>query len=105
MAATSAEKVIVLDALRGEAYVRPGVEGVDARWELGMLSEILLGHLTVAEGRPDFLERMPRGYDDLSAYMGVSGLLAAVEHSATEPVPNYLRASAPEELRAEGKSK
>lgn len=105
VAATSAEKVIVLDALRGEAYMRPGVEGEDARWPLDTLSEILYGHLTVAEGRPDFLARMPRGYDNLSAHMNVSGLLAAVKYSATDPVPNYLRASAPEELREERKGR
>jgi len=105
VAAANSDKVVVLDALRGEAYMRPGPEGVDARWPLDELSETLYGHLTVAEGRPDFLERMPRGYDELSGYMDVSGLLSAVKYSATEPVPNYLRASAPEELRAEGKSK
>lgn len=105
VAAANAEKLILLDALRGEVYMRPGVEGDDARWSLDEIADALYGHLTVAEGRPDFLERMPRGYDELSAYMNVSGLLAAAKYSATDPVPNYLRASAPEELRAEGKSK
>lgn len=100
-AATRAKKPILLDALRGEVYMRPGVEGDDARWPLDRIANALDGHLAVAEGRPDFLQRMPRGYEDLSGYMDVSGLLAAVEHSATDPVPNYLRASAPEELRAE----
>jgi len=95
----SNEDVAVLDALRGEAYVRAGCEGVDTRWELDKLVEILDGRKMIAEGRPDFEDKLPRGYRDMSLRVSVGGLIGAIGDSATDPVPNYLRLSAPEEMR------
>lgn len=93
------DEVAVLDALRGEAYVRAGSDGVDARRKLDDLVEILNGRQMVAEGRPDFEARLPDGYRDMSFRVSVGGLIGALKDSATDPVPNYLRASAPEEMR------
>jgi len=92
-------EVAVLDALRGEAYVRAGSKGIDTRYKLEDLAEILEGRQMIAEGRPDFEAKLPSDCRELSSRVSASGLIGAVAHSATDPVPNYLRASAPEELR------
>lgn len=89
----------LLDALRGEAYLRTGLDAVDARLPLADLPAWTSGLQLVAEGRPDFVAALPAGWLPFSEHVSVAGLLAALAH-ATDPVPNYLRASAPEELRA-----
>lgn len=89
----------LLDALRGEAYLREGREASDVRRPLDELPVWPVGTQVVAEGRPDFLARLPGEWSALSEKISVAGLLAA-RAVATEPVPNYLRASAPEEMRA-----
>jgi tRNA threonylcarbamoyladenosine biosynthesis protein TsaB len=89
----------VLDALRGEAYVRPFGTDRDIRMPIEELTEFLDGPQLVVEGRPDFLERLPAGWHDLSKHVTAKNLIGALRHDATDPVPNYLRASAPEELR------
>jgi hypothetical protein len=95
----------LLDALRGEAYLRrlePGqsaASGVDLRVPLDRLPEFLRDDpLVVAEGKPDFLEVLPSGWIPLSETVGAAGILA-LRDFAVDPLPNYLRASAPEELR------
>lgn len=101
-------RVALLDALRGEAYVRrlePGesvATGSDIRVPLERLPEFLRDDpLVVAEGKLDFLSALPKGWSPLSEAVGSMGLLA-LRGFATEPLPNYLRASAPEELRRKG---
>lgn len=103
---TDRPRVALLDALRGETYVRrlePGetaATGADIRVPLERLPEFLLDDpLVVAEGKPDFLSALPRGWTPMSETVSSAGLLALREASG-EPLPNYLRASAPEELRA-----
>ena len=90
---------VVLDALRGEAYVRPDGTDGDIRMPVDELIELLDGPQLVAEGRPDFLDRLPDGWHDLCEHVKAENLIKASHHDATDPVPNYLRASAPEELR------
>lgn len=99
-------RVALLDALRGEAYVRrlePGESvavGADIRVPLSQLSEFLHNDpLVVAEGKPDFLSTLPQGWIPLSETVSAAGILA-LRDVAAKPLPNYLRASAPEELRA-----
>ena len=99
-------RVALLDALRGEAYVRrlePGetaATGADIRVPLERLGEFLANDpVLVAEGKPDFLAALPLGWTPFSECVGAAGILASRAFS-TEPLPNYLRASAPEELRA-----
>jgi len=101
-------RVALLDALRGEAYVRrlePGesaATGSDIRIPLERLPEFLRDDpLVVAEGKLDFLSALPEGWRPLSEAVGSMGLLA-LRDFATDPLPNYLRASAPEELRRKG---
>jgi tRNA threonylcarbamoyladenosine biosynthesis protein TsaB len=91
--------VALLDALRGEAYLRSGLDAADVRLPLADLPKWPSDLQLVAEGRPDFIETLPAGWLPLSEHVSVAGLLAARSHAA-DPVPNYLRASAPEELRA-----
>jgi tRNA threonylcarbamoyladenosine biosynthesis protein TsaB len=99
-------RVALLDALRGEAYVRrmdpevsTGGEGTDIRVPLDRLRDFLAGDpVVVAEGKPDFLATLPPGWMPLSRFVSAAGILA-VRDTASEPLPNYLRASAPEELR------
>lgn len=92
-------RAALLDALRGEAYLRTGPGAVDIRLPLTDLPQWPSDLQLVAEGRPDFIATLPAGWFPLSEHVSVAGLLAARTH-ATDPVPNYLRASAPEELRA-----
>ena len=93
-------RIALLDALRGEVYVRVGPDGVDTRVSLDALPELLQADAQlVAEGRPDFTARLPSGWLPLTDCVSVAGLLAARRHTI-DPVPNYLRASAPEELRS-----
>lgn len=101
-------RVALLDALRGEAYVRrlePGesiASGADVRVPLDRLPEFLGGGpAVVAEGKPGFLSALPRGWMPMCECVGAAGMLALREFT-TRPLPNYLRASAPEELRAKG---
>ena len=92
----------VLDALRGEAYVRDGLGGTDVRRPLSELAPLLRTRKAVLEGRPDFEARFP-GHNPLAAHLTAAGVLAARGHASCDPVPNYLRASAPEEMRAAAK--
>jgi len=101
-------RVALLDALRGEAYVRrlePGESagsGADIRVPLDRLPEFLTGDpVVVAEGKPGFLSSLPRGWRPLSETVSAAGILA-LRDVAAAPLPNYLRASAPEELRQRG---
>lgn len=105
---TDRPRLALLDALRGEAYLRrlePGesaVAGADIRVQLDRLPEFLRDRpVTVAEGKPGFLSDLPQGWLPLSEAVGAAGILA-LRHAAVQPLPNYLRASAPEELRAGG---
>ncbi len=93
-------RIALLDALRGEAYVRAGTEGVDLRWKLEEFLPMVNGRQLIAEGRPDFEAQLPSGWSPMSRAMTVRGILEARRDSSTDPVPNYLRASAPEELRS-----
>ena len=103
---TDSPRVALLDALRGEVYVRRGdpavavgEEGTDIRVPLDRLRDFLQGRPTViAEGKPDFLATLPPGWMPVSRFVSAAGILAMKEH-AGDPLPNYLRASAPEELR------
>jgi tRNA threonylcarbamoyladenosine biosynthesis protein TsaB len=90
--------VALLDALRGEAYLCTGPDAVDIRLPLADLPQWRSDLQLVAEGRPDFIAALPAGWLPLSEHVSVAGLLAARTH-ASDPVPNYLRASAPEEMR------
>jgi tRNA threonylcarbamoyladenosine biosynthesis protein TsaB len=99
-------RVALLDALRGEAYVRrlePGesvATGADIRVPLSRLPEFLQGDPSVvAEGKPDFLSALSCGWIPLSETVSAAGIFA-LRDVASAPLPNYLRASAPEELRA-----
>ena len=98
-------RVALLDALRGEVYVRrlePGesaATGADLRVPLERLGEFLANDpVLVAEGKPDFLATLPRGWSPLADFVSAAGILALREN-AGDALPNYLRASAPEELR------
>jgi tRNA threonylcarbamoyladenosine biosynthesis protein TsaB len=102
----SRPRVALLDALRGEAYVRrldPGsTDSVDHRLPLDRLSDVLAGDpQVVAEGKPDFLAALPPGWRPLREVVSAAGL-SALRDGAGEPLPNYLRLSTPEEKRAEG---
>lgn len=90
--------LVLLDALRGEAYVRDG-DAPDRRARLDELASLLEGRMVVAEGKPDFLARMPDGFRPLRGFVSVRGLVELAERGGS-PLPNYLRASAPEEMRA-----
>jgi len=92
-------RVALLDALRGEAYLRTGLGATDVRLPLADLPQWRNDLQLVAEGRPDFLAVLPAGWLPLSDHVSVAGLVAA-RVGSIDPVPNYLRASAPEELRA-----
>lgn len=101
-------RAALLDALRGEAYCRrlePGqgpCAGEDVRIPLDGLEPILSGSpVVVAEGRADFLAALSVGWIRLSELVSAQGLVD-LRGILAEPLPNYLRASAPEELRAEG---
>jgi len=102
---TDRPRVVLLDALRGEAYVRrlePGetaATGADLRLPLERLGEFLTDDpIAIAEGKPDFLASLPNGWMPLSRFVSAAGILA-MRKAAGEGLPNYLRASAPEELR------
>ena len=97
-------RLALLDALRGEAYVRrldPGsTDSVDHRLPLERLHEALDGApQVVAEGKPDFLAALPAGWRPLREAVSASGL-CALRGRGGEPLPNYLRLSTPEEKRA-----
>ncbi|HOX51392.1 MAG TPA: tRNA (adenosine(37)-N6)-threonylcarbamoyltransferase complex dimerization subunit type 1 TsaB [Fibrobacteria bacterium] len=92
------DPLVLLDALRGEAYLRDG-DAPDRRATLEELGSLMEGRCVVAEGKPDFLARMPDGFRPIAACVSVAGLVA-LRGSGGAPLPNYLRASAPEEMRA-----
>ena len=101
----SRPRVALLDALRGEVYVRrldpSSTDSVDFRLFLERLNEVLEGSpQVIAEGKPDFLARLPAGCGPLKEMVSAAGL-AALRDQTGEPLPNYLRVSAPEEKRAE----
>jgi tRNA threonylcarbamoyl adenosine modification protein YeaZ len=98
-------RLALLDALRGEVYVRrlqPGesaATSADLRVPLERLGDFLHGDpVLVAEGKPDFLAALPTGWMPLAEFVSAAGILALREN-AGDALPNYLRASAPEELR------
>lgn len=98
-------RVVLLDALRGEAYARriaaDGTTGPDRRLELSGLGPLFSDDpVVIAEGRTDFVPVLPQGWFPLAGSVGAAGLLAAARREPVEAVPNYLRASAPEEIRA-----
>ena len=104
-------RIALLDALRGEAFAcrldagerpRAGIDG-DHRLVLDDLARLPAGTLLLAEGRAPLLASLPEGWMPLSEYVSTAGIdrLASCG-GCVEPVPNYLRASAPEELRAGG---
>ncbi|QQS07190.1 MAG: tRNA (adenosine(37)-N6)-threonylcarbamoyltransferase complex dimerization subunit type 1 TsaB [Fibrobacterota bacterium] len=90
--------LVLLDALRGEVYVRDGGDP-DRRATLEEIGESMRGRVVVAEGRADFLARMPDGFRPLAAHVSAQGLVD-LRSTGRVPLPNYLRASAPEEMRA-----
>lgn len=90
--------LVLLDALRGEVYVRDG-NAPDRRTPLEENDALMQGRVVVAEGRPDFLARLPDGFRPLAAHVSAQGLVA-LRSDGRDPLPNYLRASAPEEMRA-----
>jgi len=107
--AVGSPRIALLDALRGEAFAcrlapgespRAGIDG-DHRLVLGDLAGLPSGTILLAEGRPPLLAALPEGWKPLSEYVSASGIdrLASLG-GCGDPVPNYLRASAPEELRA-----
>ena len=98
-------RVALLDALRGEAYCRrlePGDDpraGTDVRIRLDGMGSFLSGSpVVVAEGRPDFLAALPAGWARFPEFVSAQGLVSLRSGEAAA-LPNYLRASAPEELR------
>jgi tRNA threonylcarbamoyl adenosine modification protein YeaZ len=100
-------RVALLDALRGEAYCRRLEAGAelsddsDARVPLDQIHELLGGSpVVLAEGRKDFLEAIPGGWLALSEFVHPLGLVV-LRACGGAPLPNYLRASAPEEIRAQ----
>lgn len=90
--------LVLLDALRGEVYVRDG-DAPDRRAPLEEIGDLMRGRVVVAEGRSDFLARLPDGFRPLAGHVSVRGLVA-LRSEGRQPLPNYLRASAPEEMRA-----
>jgi len=107
-AASDRPRLAVLDALRGEVFLsrlgpgeraHAGLER-ERRASLAELPALLEEGVLVAEGRPPCLAGLPAGWKPLSDFVTAAGLdrLAALG-GAVEPVPNYMRASAPEELR------
>jgi len=102
---TERPRVALLDALRGEAYVRrlePGgtaTTGADLRVPLERMGGFLSGEpIIVAEGKSTFLATLPPRWSPLSEFVSAAGIVALRE-TAGDALPNYLRASAPEELR------
>lgn len=107
-AASDRPRLAVLDALRGEVFLsRLGAGGTphagttrDHRALLAELPALLESGILVAEGRPPCLAGLPAGWRPLSDYVAAAGLdLLASGGGTVDPVPNYMRASAPEELR------
>lgn len=107
-AASGGPRLAVLDALRGEVFLSRLESGESARAGLGRdrralltdLPALLEGGILVAEGRPPCLAGLPAGWKPLSDFVTAAGLdLLASGGGTVEPVPNYMRASAPEELR------
>lgn len=101
-------RVVVQDALRGEVYVarleagegpKTGIGG-DVRMSLEAMAEAFVDAFVVAEGRAPCLDALPVGWKAMTEYVSAAG----IDHLASlgpgvEPVPNYMRVSAPEELR------
>lgn len=105
------QRIALLDALRGEAFAsrlapsespRAGIEG-DRRMPLADLAGLPAGTVVAAEGRAPFQALLPPGWVPLTDLVSAAGIdrLASLG-GCVDPVPNYLRASAPEELRAGG---
>lgn len=107
----SRPRIALLDALRGEAFAsrleagqapRPGI-AADRRLALESLSSLPPGTFVAAEGRAPFQALLPGGWTPLAELVSAAGIdrLASLGGCA-DPVPNYLRASAPEEMRTGG---
>jgi tRNA threonylcarbamoyladenosine biosynthesis protein TsaB len=107
----SRPRIVLLDALRGEAFAcrleasEPARAGTDAdhRIPLETLASLPSGTIVAAEGRAPFQALLPAGWIPLADLVCAAGIdrLASLGGCA-DPVPNYLRASAPEEMRAGG---
>jgi tRNA threonylcarbamoyladenosine biosynthesis protein TsaB len=102
-------RVVVQDALRGEVYLarlepgedlKAGIEG-DVRRSLESIQDALAGAVVVAEGRAPCLEALPSGYLAMADHVSAAGIDALASLGGTvDPLPNYMRLSTPEELRA-----
>lgn len=101
-------RVVVQDALRGEVHVarlepgedpKAGIDG-DVRMALEAMSGSLADAVVVAEGRAPCLDALPAGWTAMTECVSAAGIdRVASLGPGVEPVPNYMRASAPEELR------
>lgn len=102
-------RVVVQDALRGEAYLsrlepgrdpQAGTSG-DVRGSLESLADVLEGAVVVAEGRAPCLEALPEGWIPMTEFVSAAGIDALASlGGSVDPLPNYMRLSTPEELRA-----
>jgi len=102
-------RTVVLDALRGEvfsAHLEPGeapIAGIerDLRRTVEQISALPAGGILLAEGRAPCLGSLPEGWSALTDFVSAAGIdHLASSGGGVEAVPNYMRASAPEELRA-----
>ncbi|MCB9495899.1 MAG: tRNA (adenosine(37)-N6)-threonylcarbamoyltransferase complex dimerization subunit type 1 TsaB [Fibrobacteria bacterium] len=102
-------RIALLDALRGEVFVsvlgagvaaHPGTRA-DLRKPLSEVEDLSRPAIVLAEGRAPLLESLPSGWLPLGDHVSASGIdrLAGLP-GTVDPLPNYLRASAPEEMRA-----
>lgn len=102
-------RMVVQDALRGEVYLarlepgndpEAGIAG-DVRATLESLADASRGALVVAEGRAPCLDALPSGWLPMTEFVSAAGIDAIASLCGTvDPLPNYMRLSTPEELRA-----
>lgn len=101
-------RIVVQDALRGEVYLarlepgetpRAGIDR-DRRLPLDRLDGVPRDAIVVAEGRAPCLDALPSGWLSVTEHVSAAGIDRLASLGGTvEAVPNYLRASAPEEMR------
>lgn len=102
-------RIVVQDALRGEVYLArlepgddptAGIAG-DVRATLESLADASRGAVVVAEGRAPCLDALPSGWLPMTEFVSAAGIDAIASLGGTvDPLPNYMRLSTPEELRA-----